>query len=72
MQTKRLYWADPYKTEFSGKIAEVRGNAVILDQTLFYPEGGGQVADHGSIDGKEIIDVKKDESDEGIILHFFN
>ena len=72
MQTKRLYWDDPYKKEFAAKIVEVRGNALVLDETCFYPEGGGQVSDHGTINGKEVIDVRKAEGDEGTILHFFN
>lgn len=34
--------------------------AVELDQTILYPEGGGQPADHGSISGVTVVDVQRD------------
>ena len=53
MQTKQIYYLDPYKTELEAKVLSVRpqGNLtnVILDQTIFYPEGGGQQSDRGTI-----------------------
>jgi alanyl-tRNA synthetase len=45
----------------------VEGGAVVLDQTYFYPEGGGQEADHGTIEDHEVYDVQKIGSS---ILHF--
>jgi alanyl-tRNA synthetase len=45
----------------------VEGGAVVLDQTYFYPEGGGQEADHGTIGDHEVYDVQKVGSS---ILHF--
>ncbi len=39
----------------------------VLDKTIFYPEGGGQCADHGTINGAEVFDVQKKA---GVILHY--
>lgn len=46
-------------TEFETTIRSVDGCAVRLDQTYFYPEGGGQPADSGTLDGLDVIDVQK-------------
>ncbi|HET7405419.1 MAG TPA: alanine--tRNA ligase [Candidatus Bathyarchaeia archaeon] len=62
--TRTLYYENPYKTSFKAKlVARVAGDAVVLDQTIFYPQGGGQIADHGTIWFGEkkipVIDVQK-------------
>ncbi|OGF99574.1 hypothetical protein A2Y99_04380 [Candidatus Gottesmanbacteria bacterium RBG_13_37_7] len=53
MKTKQIYYQDPYKTELQCQVlsAESHGNLInaILDQTIFFPEGGGQPSDRGSI-----------------------
>ena len=53
MYTLRMYWEDSYATEFSGTVMDVWQEAgrlfVVLDRTLFYPEGGGQPSDQGII-----------------------
>lgn len=60
-QTKRLYFDDPYKTRFEAVIEEKSSHegrpAVILDQTLFYPESGGQPCDRGVINGVPVVKV---------------
>ena len=63
--TRTLYYEDAYKTKFRAKvIAKVAENAVVLDQTIFYPEGGGQLADHGELEFSKdkkakVVDVQK-------------
>ena len=80
MSTKKLYDIDAYETEFEARVISCEkveaGNScddakeiygVVLEQTLFFPEEGGQTPDKGSIDGKEVIDVQiKDD----VITHY--
>lgn len=67
---KRIYFDDPYQVKFESKVIKrIKHNnrtALVLEQTCFYPESGGQPADKGTLNGIEIIDVIEDE---GIILH---
>ena len=69
--TQRLYFTDSSLLEFSATVLEVipseRGSQVILDQTAFYPTGGGQPNDIGELAGAAVIDVFEDEG--GAIYH---
>ncbi len=66
-KTYPLYYDDPYLFEFEAKVLGVIGDWVILDRTAFYPEGGGQDADTGELNGIPVVDVQKTKS--GVILH---
>ena len=70
METEKLYYADPFLTEFDAKVlaceAEKGGYAVVLDRTAFYPEGGGQPYDTGVLGGAEVLDVHEKA---GVITH---
>src|SRR5512147_3148841 len=47
--TKLLYHDDSYLSTFEAKVVAVDGRALALDQTAFYPGGGGQMADSGAL-----------------------
>ena len=59
--TKRLYFEDPYRTEFEARVLDRRTAggrpALVLDQTCFYPESGGQPFDLGTLNGVEVVEV---------------
>ena len=63
MPTERLYWKDAYLRRFEARVVatgEFTGKpAVTLDATAFYPEGGGQPADRGTLGGVPVIDVQE-------------
>jgi alanyl-tRNA synthetase len=68
--TMQLYYKQPSHKRFKARVLDVFNDFVVLDQTLFYPEGGGQPADVGFIKTsrvkKEVIDV---QMQDGVILH---
>ncbi|MFD3165946.1 DHHA1 domain-containing protein [Herpetosiphon sp. NSE202] len=67
MSTERLYWHDAYLREWSAQIVARDQQRVALDRSAFYPEAGGQPADHGWINGVAVVDVQIDEQD--VIWH---
>ncbi len=67
MATKRLYWDDPFLGEFRARFVGHRDGSLVLDQTAFYPEAGGQMADRGLLAGLAVVDVQVD--DDGTIVH---
>jgi len=58
-----LYYDNPYLKEFEAEVLESSGDIVILNQTAFYPEGGGQPCDLGELIGERgkarVLDVQK-------------
>lgn len=63
-ETQMLYYKDAYLTEFEARVLRVVNNKyVVLERTVFYPEGGGQPADHGHLEfagiKSEVVDVQK-------------
>ena len=58
--TAKLYWEQPYAQDFKAKVLNIEDQKVELDQTLFYPTGGGVTCDIGTINGAKVIGTNKD------------
>lgn len=71
METGRLYYEDAYIKEFDAKVLKCRegenGYEIILDESAFYPEGGGQPCDTGSLGEAEVKDVQEKD---GELIHY--
>ena len=65
--TKLRVYEDEKKRKFTAKVKAMKGSIVVLDQTYFYPEGGGQEADHGTIAKDRVTDVQRSGTS---VLHF--
>ena len=61
--TERLYWSQPQGRTFTATVTAVNGQQVTFDRTLFYPEGGGQSCDAGTLNweggSSQVSDVQK-------------
>ncbi len=70
--TKKLYYEDSHQKSFCAKVLSCAWNEkkacyeVILDQTVFFPEGGGQYADTGVLGGAKVLDAQERD---GEIIH---
>lgn len=71
METRRLYYENVYIKEFDAKVLKCRegknGYEIILDESAFYPEGGGQPCDTGSLGDAEVKDVQEKD---GELIHY--
>src|ERR1043165_1717552 len=69
--TRRLYHDDAYLRRFEAEVVAITSYkakpAVVLDQTAFYPEAGGQLGDRGQLGGAQVVDTQ--ETDDGTIVH---
>ena len=68
--TEKLFYVDSHMITFSAVVeaCENKGDyyEAVLDRTAFFPEGGGQYADTGVIDGVKVVDVQEKN---GLIYH---
>ncbi|MDR5672153.1 Alanyl-tRNA synthetase [Halalkaliarchaeum sp. AArc-CO] len=74
-ETERLYYEDQERTEFEAVVLDVFERVdgefdVVLDGTMFYPEGGGQPADHGTLSTADAtVEITDVQIHDGVILH---
>jgi alanyl-tRNA synthetase len=71
MATERLYYTDSHLIEFSARVVDVTERvsgwaAVMLNRTAFYPTGGGQPSDTGTLDGSRVVECIDDNDN---VLH---
>lgn len=71
-ETKLAFYDDLQQRQFNAKVLGVEdSNKIILDQTIYYPEGGGQPSDEGTItraDGR-VLKITYAEKVDGVVLH---
>ena len=70
-EMNELFYTNPYLREFDATVVACtegkKGFEVVLDNTAFYPEGGGQPADLGTLGEAKVSDVRRQN---GVIVHF--
>ena len=59
MKTKRLYTENVYLSSCDAEILKIDEDKIVLDQTVFFPEGGGQASDKGTINNFDVQDVQE-------------
>ena len=69
--TERLYYSDSHLIEFEARVVDVTDRvsgwtAVVLDRTAFYPTGGGQPSDTGTLNGARVVECI-DDGDNGVL-----
>src|SRR5215510_8336225 len=70
--TERLYYPDSHLIEFEARVVDVTDRvsgwtAIVLNRTAFYPTGGGQPSDTGTLDGLRVVECIEDN--DGGVLH---
>ena len=69
--TERLYYADSHLIEFEARVVDLSDRvsgwtAVVLDRTAFYPTGGGQPSDTGTLNGARVVECI-DDGEQGVL-----
>jgi alanyl-tRNA synthetase len=77
MTTRRLYYDDAFQSEFAAQVlrcepvrqGEAAAWSVVLNETAFYPNSGGQPSDTGRLGEARVIDVLDAQEENGEIRH---
>ncbi|WP_144463687.1 alanyl-tRNA editing protein [Siminovitchia fortis] len=73
MTTTERFLNDSYKSTLEAKILKIEDNKVWLDETIFYPKGGGQESDIGwMIQSNNKVNVAKVRRENGEIVHYIS
>lgn len=69
--TERLYYSDSHLIEFEARVVDVTERvsgwtAIVLNRTAFYPTGGGQPSDTGTLDGMRVVECI-DDGERGVL-----
>lgn len=64
----RLYQNDVYLRSTKTKLTSVRGEVLTMEDVLFFPEGGGQPCDLGSVNGRRVVDVQEDKKSGEVLV----
>jgi alanyl-tRNA synthetase len=69
--TERLYYSDSHLIEFDARVVDVTERvsgwaAIVLDRTAFYPTGGGQPSDTGTLNHARVVECI-DDGDNGVL-----
>lgn len=69
--TERLYYSDSHLIEFEARVVDVTERvsgwtAIVLNRTAFYPTGGGQPSDTGTLEGLRVVECI-DDGDRGVL-----
>ena len=69
-KTERRFYDEPTRLEFEAVVLDVFDNHIVLDNTFFYAEGGGQLSDIGTITAEDAVYQVVDVQDyNGVIVH---
>src|SRR5215217_285803 len=69
--TERLYYSDSHLIEFEARVVDLSDRvsgwtSVVLDRTAFYPTGGGQPSDAGTLNGSRVVECI-DDGERGVL-----
>ncbi|MDY6959374.1 MAG: alanine--tRNA ligase, partial [Halobacteriota archaeon] len=69
-KTRKLFYEDQKLSQFEAVVLDTIDDYIVLDQTLFYPEGGGQPEDEGVISTQEeVAHISEVKDADGVVLH---